>query len=108
MMKNVRKGILVSPIVKLITKKGRRGVRRKAKRKKGPSFLIPEFIVDIWELNLRFISSLSKYLALRNARLAPTVLAIETKIVALISPNIDPPAKVRIVAPGREKPVTRM
>ena len=44
------------------------------------------------------------YLVRRNARVAPEVLANETRIVPVKVPKTAPPARVMMVAPGSERP----
>jgi len=52
--------------------------------------------------------SLIKYREINIANVAPIVLANETITVPLKIPKIAPPARVKIVAPGRENEVIRV
>ena len=45
-------------------------------------------------------------LAIIIAKVAPTTLEKDTKTIPMPKPKMAPPARVRIVAPGREKAVT--
>ena len=64
---------------------------------------MPSSICLTCKLNLDLTVSLNKKRAAKNDNVAPIVDTKETMIVPQNKPNIAPPAKVSIVAPGSDK-----